>query len=84
MISALVGLTVTLVALASLSQRSFTSIAKYYIDNVADLAAGGNMVNVILVDFRGFDTLFEIAVLALAGIGIYTMIKFRQTGGMDK
>ena len=84
LISALVGLTVTLVALASLSQRSFTSIAKYYIDNVADLAAGGNMVNVILVDFRGFDTLFEIAVLALAGIGIYTMIKFRRTGGMDK
>lgn len=83
-ISALVGLSVTLVALASLSQRSFASIAQYYIDNVADLAAGGNMVNVILVDFRGFDTLFEISVLAIAGLGIYAMINFRKTGGIDK
>ena len=33
------------------------------------------MVNVILVDFRGFDTLFEIAVLGIAAIGIYAMIK---------
>ena len=30
---------------------------------------GKNVVNVILVDFRGFDTLGEIAVLALAGLG---------------
>ena len=33
------------------------------------------MVNVILVDFRGFDTLGEISVLALAGLGIYAMLK---------
>lgn len=83
-ISVLVGLSVTLVALSSLSQRSFASIAKYYIDNVYELAAGGNMVNVILVDFRGFDTLFEISVLAIAGLGIYAMIHFRKTGGIDK
>ena len=33
------------------------------------------MVNVILVDFRGFDTLGEITVLALAGLGIYALLK---------
>ena len=32
------------------------------------------MVNVILVDFRGFDTLGEISVLAIAGVGIYAML----------
>ena len=32
------------------------------------------MVNVILVDFRGYDTLGEITVLALAGLGIYAML----------
>lgn len=35
------------------------------------------MVNVILVDFRGFDTLFEIAVLCIAALGIYSMIRLR-------
>ncbi len=33
------------------------------------------MVNVILVDFRGFDTLGEITVLAIAALGIYAMLK---------
>jgi multicomponent K+:H+ antiporter subunit A len=32
------------------------------------------VVNVILVDFRGFDTLGEISVLAIAGVGIYAML----------
>jgi multicomponent K+:H+ antiporter subunit A len=32
------------------------------------------VVNVILVDFRGYDTLGEISVLALAGLGIYAML----------
>jgi multicomponent Na+:H+ antiporter subunit A len=32
-------------------------------------------VNVILVDFRALDTLGEIAVIAIAAIGIYTMLK---------
>ena len=59
----------------------FTSISEYYIKNVYDLAAGKNMVNVILVDFRGFDTLFESSVLAIAGIGIYTLIRLRKTRG---
>jgi multicomponent K+:H+ antiporter subunit A len=36
---------------------------------------GTNVVNVILVDFRGFDTLGEITVLALAGLGIYALLK---------
>jgi multicomponent K+:H+ antiporter subunit A len=35
---------------------------------------GTNVVNVILVDFRGFDTLGEVTVLAIAAIGIYAMI----------
>lgn len=35
------------------------------------------MVNVILVDFRGFDTLFEIAVLGIAALGIFSMIRLK-------
>ncbi|KIL42597.1 Na+/H+ antiporter subunit A [Jeotgalibacillus soli] len=83
-ISVLVGLTITLISISSFSSRSFESISQYHIDNVYDLAAGGNMVNVILVDFRGFDTLFEIAVLAIAAMGIYAMIRYRAAGGKEE
>lgn len=76
-VSIMVGITVALIAIASFSSRSFESISQYHIENVYELAAGGNMVNVILVDFRGFDTLFEICVLGIAAFGIYAMVRFR-------
>ncbi|AXH99681.1 Na+/H+ antiporter subunit A [Sporosarcina sp. PTS2304] len=72
-----VGVMVTLVALSSHSQKLIPSISQYYKDTVATEAGGGNIVNVILVDYRGFDTLFEIAVLAIAGIAVLGMIRLR-------
>jgi multicomponent Na+:H+ antiporter subunit A len=44
---------------------------------------GRNMVNVILVDFRSLDTLGEIAVLAVAAIGIFSMLKLRKDKDRD-
>ena len=76
-ISLAVGVMVTLLAISSHSQKLVASISQYYKDTVYDLAGGGNIVNVILVDYRGFDTLFEITVLGIAGMGIYGMIKLR-------
>ncbi|WP_305849481.1 Na+/H+ antiporter subunit A [Sporosarcina sp. Marseille-Q4063] len=76
-IAAAVGVMITLVALSAHSQKMIPSISQYYKDTVFTEAAGGNIVNVILVDYRGFDTLFEIAVLAIAGIGVYSMIRLR-------
>lgn len=76
-----VGLVVTLIALSAHSNKLFDSIAQYYIENTYEKAAGKNMVNVILVDFRGFDTMFEITVLAIAALGIFGMIKLRLGGG---
>ncbi|MBM7609215.1 multicomponent Na+:H+ antiporter subunit A [Lysinibacillus composti] len=78
-VSIAVGVMVTLVALSSHSQKLIPSIADYYKDTVYSLAGGGNIVNVILVDYRGFDTLFEITVLAIAGMAIYGMIKLRMS-----
>ncbi len=78
-ISVGVGAIVTLIALSAHSNKLFDSISKYYVENTYTEAAGKNMVNVILVDFRGFDTLFEITVLAIASLGIYGMIKLRST-----
>ncbi len=54
--------------------RPFTSISDYFLENSVSGGGGTNVVNVILVDFRGFDTLGEITVLALAAVGIYAML----------
>ncbi|MGF3105408.1 Na+/H+ antiporter subunit A [Rossellomorea sp. DUT-2] len=78
-----VGLVVTLFAISAYSTKLSDSISSYYIKNVYEEAGGKNMVNVILVDFRGFDTLFEICVLAIAALGIFSMIKLRLTRGKE-
>lgn len=77
LISAGVGLISIIIGLAAYSDRIFESVSEYHIEHVYDLAAGGNMVNVILVDFRGLDTLFETLVFGIAGLGIYVLLKFR-------
>jgi multicomponent K+:H+ antiporter subunit A len=51
------------------------TISGYFIDNSVPGGGGTNVVNVILVDFRGFDTLGEITVLAIAAVGIYALLK---------
>lgn len=51
-----------------------TSIADFFIANSKTGGGGTNVVNVILVDFRGFDTFGEITVLGIAGLGIYKLI----------
>ncbi len=54
--------------------RPFESIAPYFIAHSVGQGGGANVVNVILVDFRGFDTLGEITVLALAALGVSAML----------
>ncbi|MBY4602162.1 Na+/H+ antiporter subunit A [Bacillus rugosus] len=70
-----VGIIVTLLGIASSSQRTKDSISSFFLKHSHDLGGGDNVVNVILVDFRGFDTMFEITVLTIAALGIYSMIK---------
>ena len=85
-ISIAVGVMITLVSLSAFalgSETNFTSIAAYFIENSKVLAGGYNVVNVILVDFRGFDTMLEILVLGIAAIGIVSLIKLRFKGSED-
>lgn len=77
-----VGLMMGLIALKAQSAETLESISKYFVDNSYKLAGGDNIVNVILVDFRGFDTMLEILVLGIAAIGIFALIKLRMAGGM--
>ena len=55
--------------------RPYETIAGYFLANSVPGGGGTNVVNVILVDFRGFDTLGEITVLAIAAIGIFTLLE---------
>ncbi|MET1219513.1 MAG: hydrogen gas-evolving membrane-bound hydrogenase subunit E, partial [Glaciecola sp.] len=50
------------------------SISEFYIANSKTGGGGTNAVNVILVDFRGLDTLGEILVLGIAALGIFKML----------
>ncbi|WP_111413254.1 monovalent cation/H+ antiporter subunit A [Billgrantia lactosivorans] len=54
--------------------RDNASISGFFVDNSVPGGGGHNVVNVILVDFRGFDTLGEITVLALAGLAIFKLL----------
>src|SRR5690606_17312327 len=47
----------------------------YFVENAPTLGHGRNVVNVILVDFRAFDTLGEITVLATAAIGVRALLR---------
>ncbi len=68
------GGVVALLAYAVLT-RPLQSISGYFLENSVSGGGGTNVVNVILVDFRGFDTLGEISVLAIAGVGIYALLE---------
>ncbi|TFB24878.1 Na+/H+ antiporter subunit A [Filobacillus milosensis] len=75
------GLLMMLIGISAYNSRFAETISTYFMENTYKLGGGHNAVNVILVDFRGIDTLFEIAVLFGAALGIYTMIKLRQDKG---
>jgi len=77
-IATLTGMTITLLILATTATKHFDSIADWFIEGSVPLGEGRNIVNVILVDFRAFDTLGEIFVLTLAAIGVFAMIRFRS------
>jgi len=68
------GLGVGLLAWAAMT-RPLETISWYFVEKSIPEGGGSNMVNVILVDFRGFDTLGEIAVLAIAAIGVAALLE---------
>jgi multicomponent Na+:H+ antiporter subunit A len=71
------GTLITVLALEVLNAAPNREVGNYYADNAYLLAKGKNVVNVILVDFRGIDTLVEIMVLTVAAIGVYSLLKMK-------
>jgi len=85
-ISAAVGILVTLLSFSAYTLRmnlDFDPISQFFVENAKLLGGGYNIVNVILVDFRGFDTALEIVVLAIVALSVIMLIKHRFKGGED-
>jgi len=76
-VSALFGGLIALIALQVLNEPVNEETSIFYAENSYVLAKGRNVVNVILVDFRGFDTMFEIVVLTIAALGVYSLLKLK-------
>lgn len=55
--------------------RDYDSIAWYFLEQSLPKGGGTNVVNVILVDFRGYDTFGEITVLGIAAIGVLALLE---------
>ncbi len=55
-----------------------TELSDFFSQYSRVIAHGRNIVNVILVDFRGTDTLGEIAVVMIAGLAILALVRIRS------
>lgn len=73
-LSGLTGLGMAALAWSVMTEQT-SSIGDYFLAQSVPGGGGSNVVNVILVDFRGFDTLGEISVLAVTALGVYSMLE---------
>ncbi len=74
-IAAVVAAAAFLFALVSAGHRVPSEVATGVIERAYPEAGGRNVVNVVLVDFRGLDTLGEISVLVVAGVGVAALAR---------
>jgi multicomponent Na+:H+ antiporter subunit A len=81
-VSLVVGVTafVTVVLASPAATDEPTEIARYYATEAVPSGGGTNIVNVILVDFRGFDTLGELFVITVAGVSVLVLTTMRSRG----
>ncbi|WP_262297851.1 monovalent cation/H+ antiporter subunit A [Microvirga sesbaniae] len=75
MLAVAAGTGMTLLVYATLTRPLPNTISRYFIENAYSEGGGRNVVNVILVDFRGFDTFGEVVVLAVVAITIFSLLR---------
>ena len=73
-IAIVAGVAIAVLAFALMTRdQAFSPISEYHIANSKPGGGGTNIVNVILVDFRGYDTFGEIIVLGIAALVIFAL-----------
>ncbi|KRE85892.1 cation:proton antiporter [Rhodanobacter sp. Soil772] len=75
LIAIVVGLGVASLAYAAMMHPVADSISRFFLERAYTEGGGRNVVNVILVDFRGFDTLGEISVLAIVALTVFGLLR---------
>ena len=75
MLSVAAGAGMTLIVYAILTRPLPDTISRYLVENTYSGGGGRNVVNVILVDFRAFDTFGEIVVLAVVAITVFSLLR---------
>lgn len=80
-VASAVGATMSLLVLAAVSAGPDERVSSFHLARSVPDAHGRNVVNTILVDFRGLDTLGEATVLAVAAFGVVALLKLRAEEG---
>ena len=78
-----IGIFISGLLLSVATTETAPRLRQYFAEFGPTLGHGRNIVNVILVDFRAFDTLGEITVLATAAIGVRGLLRFAADGRRD-
>jgi multicomponent K+:H+ antiporter subunit A len=69
------GVLVSLVTYVMLTRPDNATISDFFLINAKPQGGGTNVVNVLLVDFRAFDTLGEITVLSIVALTVYALLR---------
>ncbi|WLH26277.1 monovalent cation/H+ antiporter subunit A [Pseudomonas sp. FP215] len=75
LLSTAVGGGMALLSYAMLTRQTPNDISSFYLSRALPEGGGSNVVNVMLVDFRGFDTLGEITVLGAVALTVYALLR---------
>src|SRR5690606_19575448 len=69
------GLGIAMLSYAVLVRPQREGIGEFFLANSREGGGGTNVVNVLLVDFRGLDTMGEISVLAIVALTVYALLR---------
>lgn len=78
------GIVTWLTLIALLSRPRESVVTSFYEANAKILTGAKDIVGAIVVDFRAFDTLIEITVFSIAGLGIYTLLLYASRWAGDQ
>ena len=70
-----IGVGLSALSYALLTRHAPLSISPFFLEKALPEGGGTNVVNVMLVDFRAFDTLGEITVLGIVGLTVYALLR---------